>query len=405
MSYDIKKIRSDFPELSIMIREKPLTYLDNAASTLKPNKVIEVINKHYSQEAANIHRGAHYLSERGTTRYEKSREAVARFLNAEFSHEIIFTKGTTDSLNLVANSYGLEFLKPGDEIILTTMEHHSNIVPWQMVAEKTGAIIKIAPINDEGEILLDEYKNLLNEKTKIVSFTLISNSLGTINPAKEMIKLAHEVGAIAIVDAAQAAPHMKLDVKDLNCEFLSFSGHKIFGPTGIGVLYGKEELLEKMPPYQRGGDMIERVTFEKTTFNDLPFKFEAGTPHIAGGIALKDAIEYVEGIGYEEIERHEKDILKYATKRLNEIKGLTIFGQAKNKTSVISFNLDEIHHSDVGTILDQQGIAVRTGHHCNQPLWDRFGIDGTVRASFCLYNTKEEVDLLVEGIKKVKEFF
>jgi len=404
MSYDIKKIRSDFPELSEMIRGKLLVYLDNAASTLKPIPVIEAIKRHYSIEAANIHRGVHFLSEQGTTKYEKSRESLARFINAEKPHEVIFTKGTTDSINLVANSYG-ELLNPGDEIVLTTMEHHSNIVPWQMVAKRTGAIIKVAPINEAGEIILDEYKKLLNEKTKVVSFTLISNSLGTINPAKEMIKLAHEVGAVTVLDAAQAAPHIKIDVRDFDCDFLALSGHKIFGPTGVGIVYGKEELLNKIPPYQGGGDMIDRVSFEKTTYNELPFKFEAGTPHIAGAIALHDAVEYIESVGFEAIEKHEKEILDYATEKLSKIEGLAIYGTAKNKTSVISFILEGIHHQDVGTILDQQGIAVRTGHHCNQPLWAFYGIDGTVRASFCLYNTLEEVDLLVEGIKKVKEFF
>ncbi|RLA65423.1 MAG: cysteine desulfurase CsdA [Epsilonproteobacteria bacterium] len=404
MSYDIKKIRSDFPELAELIRGKPLVYLDSAASALKPKVVIEAINRHYSFEAANIHRGVHYLSEQGTTQYEKSREACARFINAELPHEVIFTKGTTDALNLVANSYG-SLLSAGDEIILTTMEHHSNIVPWQMIAEKTGAIIKVAPINSQGEIILDEYKKLLNKKTKVVSFTLISNGLGTINPAKEMIKMAHEVGAVTVLDAAQAAPHIKIDVKDLDCDFLALSGHKIFGPTGIGIIYGKEDLLNKIPPYQGGGDMIDRVSFEKTTYNELPFKFEAGTPHIAGAIALKDAIEYIEAIGFKDIEKHEKEILDYATDKLKQIEGLTIYGTAKNKTSVISFTLEGIHHQDAGTILDQQGIAVRTGHHCNQPLWAFYGIDGTIRASFCFYNTMEEVDLLVEGIKKVKEFF
>lgn len=404
MSYDIKKIRNDFPELSREVRGKPLVYLDNAASTLKPTPVIEAIKKHYEFDAANIHRGVHFLSEQGTTNYEKSREVLARFINADHSHEVIFTKGTTDSLNLVANSYG-SLLNSGDEIVLTTMEHHSNIVPWQMVAMKTGAVIKVAPINNKGEIIIDEYKKLLNEKTKVVSFTLISNSLGTINPAKEMIKMAHEVGAVTVLDAAQAAPHMKIDVKDLDCDFLALSGHKIFGPTGVGIVYGKEELLNKIPPYQGGGDMIDRVSFEKTTYNELPFKFEAGTPHIAGAIALKDAVDYIEAIGFEDIERHEKEILDYAMKKLSEIEGINFFGTAENKTSVISFTLDGIHHQDVGTILDQQGIAVRTGHHCNQPLWAFYGIDGTVRASFCFYNTMEEVDLLVEGIKKVKEFF
>jgi cysteine desulfurase/selenocysteine lyase len=405
MKDDLKKIRSDFPELTQKVRGKPLVYLDNAASTLKPLCVINTINRHYSSEAANIHRGVHYLSELGTIKYENTRQRVLEFINAKYSHEIIFTKGTTDALNLVAQSYGGEFLKPGDEILLSTMEHHANIVPWQVVAQKTGAIIRAIPISDSGELLMDEYKKLLSRRVKIVSLSMVSNSLGTINPIKQMIKLAHEVDAITVVDAAQAVSHMKIDVQKLNCDFLAFSSHKLFGPTGVGVLYGKEKYLEKMPPYQCGGDMIDRVSFEKTTYADLPFKFEAGTPHIAGGIALKSAIDYVLDIGFEKIQKYESELFQYANERLLEIEGLYHFGKSLNKVSIFSFNLADIHHQDVGTILDQQGIAVRTGHHCNQPLWQHYKVTGTVRASFSIYNTQDEVDGLINGIKKVKELF
>lgn len=403
--FDIKNIRKDFPQLFEKVREKPLVYLDNAASTLKVKSVIESVNQHYLKEVANVHRGVHFLSEQGTVKYEESRETVAKFLNAKFPHEIIFTKGTTEAINLVASSYGAIALSPGDQILLSTMEHHSNIVPWQMICEKTGAKIVEIPINDQGEIILDEYKKLLNEKVKIVAITYVSNSLGTINPIKEMIKLAHEKGAKFLVDAAQAVAHMKVDVTDLDCDFLAFSSHKIFGPTGLGVLYGKEELLKLMPPYQGGGDMIDMVTFEKTTYNELPFKFEAGTPPIAEVIALKEALNYVSKIGFENIFAYEHELLIYATEKLRKVPGIKFYGTAKNKASVISFNLEGIHHLDVGTILDQVGIAVRTGHHCNQPLMKRFNIDGTVRASFCFYNTKEEVDVLVENLIKVKDFF
>ncbi|MFI5391583.1 MAG: aminotransferase class V-fold PLP-dependent enzyme [Bacteriovoracales bacterium] len=403
--FEIKTIRKDFPQLEELVRGRPLVYLDNAASTLKVKSVIDSIHQHFSKEVANVHRGVHFLSEQGTVKYEKSRENVAKFLNAKFPHEIIFTKGTTEAINLVASSFGTMILKPGDKILLSTMEHHSNIVPWQMICEKTGAKLVVIPINDKGEILLEEYKKLLDEKVKIVSIAYISNSLGTINPIKEMIRLAHAVGAKFMVDAAQAVAHKKVDVADLDCDFLAFSSHKIFGPTGLGVLYGKEELLKAMPPYQGGGDMIETVTFEKTTYNELPFKFEAGTPPIAEVIALNEAIDYVQKIGFENIGKYEHDLLVYAIEELKTVPGIKLIGTAQNKSTVISFNLEGIHPSDVGTILDQQGIAVRTGHHCTQPVMRRFGIEGTVRASFSIYNTKEEVDALVAALKKVKDFF
>ncbi len=403
-NFDISKIRNDFPELARTVHEKPLIYLDNAASTLKCAPVIDALNQHYSNEAANIHRGVHYLSEMGTVKYEATRTCIQSFINAENDYQVIFTKGTTESLNLVASSYGRKFLKAGDQILLSTLEHHSNIVPWQMVAEEVGAKVIEIPVNDLGEIDQDAYKKLLNDKVAIVATNHISNSLGTINPIKEMIKLAHDVGAIYVVDAAQSISHEKIDVQDLDCDFLAFSAHKMFGPTGVGVLYGKEDLLNKMPPYQGGGDMIDVVTFEKTTYNDLPHKFEAGTPHIAGVIALKAAIDYIEEIGLDKIKAWEHELLVYATEKLSQIEGLTIIGTSKEKTSVISFTIDGAHPHDIGTLLDRQGIAVRTGHHCTQPLMKRFNIPATTRASFSVYNTKEEVDALVAGIIKTKEF-
>lgn len=402
--FDVEKIRLDFPELSRTVHEKPLIYLDNAASTLKCTPVIEALNAHYSNEAANIHRGVHYLSEMGTMKYEQTRKSLQSFINAKEDYEVLFTKGTTESINLVAQSYGREFLKEGDQILLTTLEHHSNIVPWQMIAEQTGAKVIEVPVNDLGEIDQDAYKKLLNEKVKIVSTNHISNSLGTINPIKEMIKLAHEVGAVFMVDAAQSIAHESVDVQDLDCDFLAFSSHKMFGPTGVGVLYGKEELLNKMPPYQGGGDMIDVVSFEKTTYNTLPHKFEAGTPHIAGVIALDAAIKYIEGIGFEAIKSYEHELLEYATKKVEVIEGLNIIGTSKKKASVISFTIDGAHPHDIGTLLDRQGIAVRTGHHCTQPLMKRFNIPATTRASFSIYNTLSEVDQLVSGIIKTKEF-
>ena len=403
-SLEIENIRKDFPILSRKVNGKDLIYFDNAASTLKPRIVIDAIHNHYSNETANIHRGVHYLSELGTRKYEETRDKIKSFINAKDSCEIIFTKGTTDSLNLVAHSFGMKFFKPGDEIILSTLEHHSNIVPWQLIAERTGAKIIETPINEKGEIILEEFKKRLGPKTKMVSTSYISNSLGTINPIKEMIALTHSHGAKFTVDAAQAVAHTPIDVQDLDCDFLAFSSHKILGPTGVGVLYGKKSLLEEMPPYQGGGDMIDRVTIEKTTYNDLPHKFEAGTPHIAGVIALKDAIEYIEKIGLEEIANYENDLLLYATKYLEEIKELKIIGTSKNKASVISFVIEGGHPHDVGILLDKQGIAVRTGHHCTQPLMDFFNIPGTIRASFSFYNTKEEINIFITALKKTMEF-
>ena len=401
--FDVEKIRSQFPILERKIRGKNFIYFDNAATTLKPKRVIDRVNLHYARESANIHRGVHFLSEYGTMEYEKTRETIRSFLNAKESREIIFTKGTTDSINLVANGFALSKLKPGDEIMISTMEHHSNIVPWQLAAEKTGAKIVEIPINNDGDILIKEYKNLLSEKTKIVSIVAISNTLGTINPIKEMITLAHEAGAEVLVDGAQAVAHQKVDVQDLDCDYFVFSGHKLFGPTGIGVLFGKEELLDSLPPYQGGGDMIDRVTIQKTTYNELPFKFEAGTPNIAGGIALNEAVEFVNEIGLNEIAQYEQTLLDYASSKLMDIDGLTLIGTAKKKASVNSFIIDGVHPHDLGTLLDQQGIAVRTGHHCTQPLMDFYKIPATTRASYSIYNTTEEIDGLVMGIKKAKE--
>ncbi len=404
MSYDIEKIRKDFPELDRTVHGKPLIYLDNAASTLKCQPVIDALNLHYSLEAANIHRGVHYLSEAGTMKYEETRKSIQNFINAKNDFEIIFTKGTTESINLVAQSYGREFLNEGDIILLTTLEHHSNIVPWQMIAEEKGAKVIEVPINDLGEIDLDAYEKLLSDKVKIVATNHISNSLGTINPIKKMISMAHDVGAVFLVDAAQSIAHEVVDVLDLDCDFLAFSSHKMFGPTGVGILYGKEELLNKMPPYQGGGDMIDVVTFEKTTYNDLPHKFEAGTPHIAGVIALKAAIDYIQEIGLTAIKEYEEKLLNYATEQIQTIEGLKIIGTSKHKASVISFVIEGAHPHDIGTLLDRQGIAVRTGHHCTQPLMKRFNIPATARASFSIYNTVEEIDALIAGIHKTKEF-
>lgn len=399
----IEQIRADFPELERIVHNNKLIYLDNAASTIKCKSVIDAVTRHYSFDAANIHRGVHYLSEAGTMQYESTRDAIKNFINSPSREQVIFTKGTTESINLVAWSWGIDNLKKGDEIVLTTLEHHSNIVPWQLVAERTGAKVVEAPVDDNGDIILDELKNKINSKTKMVAFNLISNALGTINPVKEIIEMAKKVGAKTLVDAAQAIAHLKIDVQTLDCDFLAFSSHKMFAPTGVGVLYGKKDLLNAMSPWQGGGDMIDVVTFEKTTFNDLPHKFEAGTPHIAGVIGLKYAIEYIQEIGLSRIEEIEHELLNYATAKFNQIKGLKIIGTAKHKSAVISFVIDGLHPQDIGTILDQQGIAVRTGHHCTQPLMKRFGITGTTRASFCFYNTKEEIDKLVAGINKAIE--
>lgn len=396
----LEQIRSDFPELARTVHGKPLIYLDNAASTLKCRPVIDAVNEHYSLNAANIHRGVHYLSEAGTMQYEQTRDALQTFINSPKREQVIFTKGTTESINLVAWSWGLSNLKAGDEILLTTLEHHSNIVPWQLVAERTGAKVVAAPVNDLGEVELSEFKKLINKNTKMVAFNLISNALGTINPAKEMVKLAREFGALTLIDAAQAIAHMKVDVQELDCDFLVFSSHKMFGPTGVGVLFGKEDKLNAMPPWQGGGDMIDEVTFEKTTYNDLPHKFEAGTPHIAGVIALKPAIDYINEVGLARIAELEHELLMMATAELKKVPGLKIIGEAANKASVISFVIDGIHPQDLGTLLDQQGIAVRTGHHCTQPLMKRFGITGTTRASFSFYNSKQDVETFVSALNK-----
>ncbi len=396
----LEQIRQDFPELARTVHGKPLVYLDNAASTLKCRPVIDAINEHYSLNAANIHRGVHYLSESGTLQYEQTRDALTKLINAPARHQVIFTKGTTEAINLVAWSWGMENLKKDDEILLTTLEHHSNIVPWQLVAMRTGAKVVAAPIDENGDILVEEFKKRLNPRTKMVAFNLISNSLGTINPARQLIELAHAAGALTFVDAAQAVAHMSIDVQALDCDFLAFSSHKMFGPTGVGVLYGKEKHLLAMPPWQGGGDMIDEVMFEKTTFNELPHKFEAGTPHIAGVIALKPAIDYLNEIGLARIAELEHQLLVQATSELKKIPGLKIIGEAKNKSAVISFVVDGVHPQDLGTLLDQQGIAVRTGHHCTQPLMRFFNITGTTRASFCFYNSQQDIEAFISALKK-----
>jgi len=398
---NINEIRSQFPILHQEIKGKKLVYFDNAATTQKPKVVIDALMSYYEGYNANIHRGIHYLAEKATAAFEETRKSVQNFLNAQYSEEIIFTYGTTDSINLVANTFGKKFIEKDDEIIISTLEHHSNIVPWQMLCEEKGCLLKIIPINDKGEILMDEYLKLLSPKTKFVSVVHVSNALGTINPVKEIIEAAHKIGAKVLIDGAQASSHIDIDVQNLDADFYAFSAHKLFGPTGMGVLYGKKELLEAMPPYRGGGEMIKEVTFEKTTYADLPYKFEAGTPSIADVVAFKAAIDYIDDLGKKNIAAYEDELLKYATEKLSEIEGLTIVGQAKEKVSVVSFVLDNIHPQDVGIILDQQGIAVRTGHHCTQPLMKRFNIPGTVRASFSVYNTFEEIDRLVEGVKKV----
>jgi cysteine desulfurase/selenocysteine lyase len=402
---DVKDLRADFPILQTKVHGKPLVYLDNAATTQKPLTVIDTLKRYYSAENANIHRGVYTLSQHATQKYEDARSKIRKFINAVDNREIIYTSGTTESINLVASSWGRANLKAGDEILLTGMEHHSNIVPWQIISEQTGAKIRVIPFNDAGELLMDEYRKLLSPRTKIVSVVHTSNSLGTINPVKEIIDLAHAHGAKVLIDGAQWVAHGRTDVRALGCDFYAFSGHKIFGPTGIGVLYGKQELLEAMPPYQSGGDMIASVTFEKTTYNELPHKFEAGTPNIAGGIGLGAAIDYVNEIGLDRIASHEHELLDYATRTLSAIDGLRIVGTASHKASVISFVLQGVHPHDTGTILDGEGVAVRTGHHCCQPVMDRFQIPATARASIAFYNTKEEIDALAAGILKVKEYF
>ena len=403
--YNIDHIREDFPILSRTVYGKPLIYLDNAATTQKPRCVVEAITEEYYSVNANVHRGVHFLSQQATELHEASRETVRRFINARSTAEIIFTRGTTESINLIASSFTDSQMEAGDEIIISTMEHHSNIVPWQLQAERKGIKLKVIPMNDRGEVFLDEYASLFTERTKLVSITHMSNVLGTINPVKEMIATAHAHNIPVLVDGAQAVPHMKVDVQELGADFYAFSGHKIYGPTGVGVLYGKEEWLDRLPPYQGGGEMIQNVSFEKTTFNTLPFKFEAGTPDYVGTTALARALDYVSSIGIEAIAAHEHELTQYAMKRMKEIEGLRIFGEAEQKGGVISFLVKDIHHFDMGTLLDRLGIAVRTGHHCAEPLMHRLGIEGTVRASFALYNTFEEVDHLVEGINRVSKMF
>ena len=401
----VLNIRDQFPILHQKVHGHPLIYFDNAATSQKPLKVINAISEYYLQENSNIHRGAHYLSNQATEKYEKSREAVRRFINAESTEEIILTKGTTESINLVASCLSQYLFQPGDEILISGLEHHANIVPWQIAAEQTGALIKVIPVLDSGALDMDAFKNLLSPKTKLLALSHISNALGTINPVEEMVALAKQKGALVLIDGAQSAPHMLVDVQALDCDFFCFSAHKIYGPTGIGVLYGKKAQLEKMPPYQSGGEMIKEVTFKGTTFNDLPYKFEAGTPNIAGGIGLLAAVKFLEEVGLEHIARREAELLAYATKKLKELGGIQFVGEAKEKAAVISFLVDGIHPSDLGSVLDKLGIAVRTGHHCAQPIMDRFEIPGTVRASFAVYNTETEIDIFIEGIEKVKKMF
>ena len=402
---DIQKIRADFPILSQKVNGKPLVYFDNGATSQKPQVVIDAISKYYSEINANIHRGVHTLSQLATDAYEESRLKIQKHLNAKFSHEVLFTAGTTHGINLVANGFA-SILKSGDEILVSALEHHSNIVPWQMLCEKTGAILKVIPMNQDGELIQSEYDKLLSDKTKIVTVNHISNALGTINPIKEMIAKARKFGAAVLIDGAQAVPHLRPDVQDLDCDFYVFSGHKICAPTGTGILYGKEAWLNKLPPYQGGGEMIKEVTFEKTTYAELPHKFEAGTPNISGGIVLGVAIDYMNEVGFDNIQQQEKLLLEYGTEKLLEMEGLRIYGpeiSTGNKTSVISFNIDGIHPYDIGTIIDKQGIAVRTGHHCAQPIMNFFEIPGTIRASFAFYNTIEEIDLMVTAIKKAQK--
>jgi cysteine desulfurase/selenocysteine lyase len=399
--FDIQKIRADFPILSRQVNRKPLVYFDNGATTQKPQVVIDAIATYYQEINANIHRGVHTLSQLATDAYEASRTKIQNHINAQFAHEVLFTSGTTHGVNLVANGFA-SLLKAGDEVLVSALEHHSNIVPWQMLCEKTGAVLKVIPMNEKGELVMTEFDQLLSDKTKIVTVNHISNALGTINPIKYMIDKAHQFGAAVFIDGAQAVPHLKPNVQELDCDFYAFSGHKICGPTGTGILYGKEAWLNKLPPYQGGGEMIKEVTFEKTTYAELPHKFEAGTPNIAGGIVLGAAVDYMNSIGFENIQKQELELLNYATEQLLAIEGLKIYGTAEEKTSVISFNIDGIHPYDIGTIVDKLGIAVRTGHHCAQPIMNFFEIPGTIRASFAFYNTKEEIDVMVEAVKKAK---
>ena len=403
--FDIQKIREDFPILSRMVYNKPLVYLDNAATTQKPLCVLDAIREEYLNVNANVHRGVHYLSQQATDLHEEARETVRRFINAPSTSEIIFTRGTTEGLNLVAASFTEEMMKEGDEVIVSVMEHHSNIVPWQLQAAKKGIAIRVIPMDETGKLDIEEYEKMFNEHTKLVSVAHVSNVLGTVNPVKQIVKIAHDHGVPAMIDGAQSTPHFRVDVQDIDCDFFVFSGHKMYGPTGIGVLYGKEQWLDKLPPYQGGGEMIESVSFEKTTFERLPFKFEAGTPDYVATHGLATAIKYIENIGIDNISRHEQELTEYCMKRLEAIDRMRLFGTVKGKDAVVSFLVGNIHHLDMGTLLDRLGIAVRTGHHCAQPLMDRLGIQGTVRASFALYNTKEEIDVLANGIERVAKMF
>ena len=402
---NVRRIREDFPIFREPVNGKSLVYLDNAATTQKPQAVLDAIMRFYTKECANIHRGVHYLSERATESYETSRDKIRRFINAASVQEIVFVRGATEAINLVAQSYGRTHVRPGDEVLISAMEHHSNIVPWQLLCEEKGAWLRIIPMDGNGELLFERYEKLLNPKTRMVAVTNVSNSLGTINPVREIIRLAHERNVPVLVDGAQAVQHMRMDVQELDCDFLAFSGHKMYGPTGIGVLYGKERLLAAMPPYQGGGDMISSVTFEKTLYNRLPYKFEAGTPNVAGGIGLGAAVDYLQSIGMDSIFAYERDLMDYGAQVLGELKELRIIGTAKEKASVLSFILEGIHPHDIGTILDREGIAIRTGHHCTQPVMEFFGIPATARASLGLYNTRDDIDALVAGIRKVKEVF
>ena len=403
--FDVARIREDFPVLKQKVHGKPLVYLDNAATAQKPLSVIAAIRKFYEVDCANIHRGVHELSQRSTVAYEQTRLKAKQFLNTRSRNELIFVRGTTEAINLVAQTWGRKHVKAGDEIVISGLEHHSNIVPWQMLCEEKDAMLRIIPVNDRGELILEEYEKLLGPRTRIVALGQVSNALGTINPVREMIAMAHKAGALALLDGAQAVPHMKVDVQALDADFYAFSGHKVFGPTGIGMLYGKAKLLNAMPPYQGGGDMIRSVTFEKTTYNDVPYKFEAGTPHIAGGIGLGAAIDYVTQVGMDKIAAYEHELLLYATAALSDIPGLRIIGTATEKAAVLSFVMEGIHPHDIGTVLDRMGIAVRTGHHCAQPVMDRFQVPATTRASLAFYNTTAEIDALAAGLRKVKEVF
>ena len=405
MTYDVNAIRKDFPILSTTVYDRPLVYLDNAATTQKPLCVLDAMRHEYLNANANVHRGVHYLSQQATELHEAARETVRRFINAGKTEEVIFTRGTTESINLVASSFCEEFMKEGDEIIVSVMEHHSNIVPWQLQAARRGVAVRVIPMNDEGELDMEAYAGMFTERTKIVSVAHVSNVLGTVNPVREMIRIAHSHGVPVLIDGAQSTPHFKVDVQELDCDFFAFSGHKIYGPTGIGVLYGKEEWLDRMPPYQGGGEMIESVTFEKTVFQSLPFKFEAGTPDYIATHGLAVALDYVNDIGLENISSHERELTSYCMEQMRSIDGIALFGTSEHKDAVVSFLVGDIPHLDMGTLLDRLGIAVRTGHHCAQPVMQRYGIQGAVRASFAMYNTKEEIDALVEGVRRVSRMF